>query len=72
MNGIQRTANQVIAHFKQGLSAEALSSLSPSDFDRLTVLIKDALSRDREEVADQLEALARKIKADIEEFDLSL
>lgn len=72
MNGIQKTADQVVTYFKRELSTEALSSLSPSDFDRLTVLIRDALSRDREEVTNQLEALARKIKEDIEEFDLGL
>jgi hypothetical protein len=62
VNGIQKTVNQVVDHFKQDLTAEALNSLSSSDFDRLTVLIRHALSRDREEVTDQLEALARKIK----------
>lgn len=72
MNGIQKTADQVVDDFKQGLSAEALNSLSPSDLDRLTVLIRDALSRDREEITEQLETLARKIRADIEEFDLGL
>ena len=72
MNGIQKIANQVVDHFKQELTAEALNCLSPSDFDRLTVLIRDALSRDREEVTDQLKALARKIKEYIEEFDLGL
>lgn len=72
MNGIQKTADQVVTYFKRELSTKALSSLSPSDFDRLTVLIRDALSRDREEVTDQLEGLARKIKADIEKFDLGL
>lgn len=72
MNGIQKTADQVVDRFKQELSSEALNSLSHSDFDRLTVLIRDALSRDREETSEQLEALAKKIKADIEDFDLGL
>lgn len=71
-NGIQKTADKVIDSFKQELSPEALDNLSSSDFDRLNVLIRNALSKDREETSAQLEELARKLKADIEYFDLGL
>ena len=71
-NGIQKTADKVIDCFKQGLSPEALNSLSASDFEKLTVLIRNALSKDREETSAQLEELAKKLKADIEYFDFGL
>ena len=71
-NVIQKTADKVVDSFKQELSPEALNNLSAADFDRLTVLIRNALSKDREETSVQLEELARKLKADIEYFDLGL
>ena len=71
-NGIQKTADKVIDSFKRELSPEALNNLSASDFDKLAVLIKNALSKDREETSAQLEELAKKLKADIEYFDLGL
>jgi uncharacterized small protein (DUF1192 family) len=71
-NGIQKTADIVVQRFKHGLSSDALNSLSVADFDKLAGLIRIALSEEREETSAQLEALAKKLKADIERFDLNL
>jgi hypothetical protein len=71
-NSIQEIAEKVVDHFKQELSAEALSSLSAADWDRLAGLIRNAISQERENASAQLIELAQKMKADVEHLDLGL
>ena len=71
-NDIHQIADSVVARFKQELTPEALNCLSASDFDKLAMLVKNTIAKDREDTAAQLEALAQKLKADIEYFDISL
>ena len=71
-NDIHHIANRMVERFKQELSSEALHCLSASDFEKLAILIKNSIAADRENTAAQLTALAQKLKADIEYFDISL
>ncbi|MCB1948009.1 MAG: hypothetical protein H6940_10655 [Burkholderiales bacterium] len=71
-NDIHNVTESVIERFKQELTPEALNCLSASDFDKLGMLIKNTIAKDREDTAAQLESLARQLKADIEYFDISL
>lgn len=71
-NDIHKIADSVVDRFKQELTSEALNCLSASDFDKLSILIKNTIAKDRENTASQLEALAQNLKADIEYFDISL
>lgn len=71
-NDIHKIADSVVDRFKQELTPEALNCLSASDFDKLGILVKNTIARDREDTAAQLEAIAQKLKADIEYFDISL
>jgi len=71
-NNIDKTAANVVERFKKELKPEALSSLSGSDFELLTKLVKGAIAAEREATAGQLEAMARDLKADIEYIDLGL
>ncbi|MCB1936113.1 MAG: hypothetical protein KDF59_09240 [Nitrosomonas sp.] len=71
-NNIDKTAANVVERFKQELKPEALKSLSSSDFELLTKLVKGAIASEREATAAQLETLAKGLKADIEYIDLGL
>ncbi len=71
-NDIHNIANRVVDRFKQELSPKALQCLSASDFEKLAILVKNSIATDRENTAAQLTALAQKLKADIEYFDISL
>ncbi|MBX3628835.1 MAG: hypothetical protein KF908_02760 [Nitrosomonas sp.] len=71
-NDIHKIADGAVDRFKQELSSGTLQCLSASDFEKLTILIKNTIAKDRENTAAQLEALAQRLKADIEYFDISL
>ncbi|MDR4518007.1 MAG: hypothetical protein MRK00_11570 [Nitrosomonas sp.] len=71
-NDIHNIADSVVDRFKQELTPEALNCLSFSDFDKLSILVKNTIAKDRENTAAQLEALAQQLKTDIEYFDISL
>ncbi|MCB1984186.1 MAG: hypothetical protein H6936_12935 [Burkholderiales bacterium] len=71
-NDIHKIADSVVDRFKQELTPEALNCLSASDFDKLSILVKNTIAKDRENTAAQLEALAQQLKTDIEYFDISL
>ena len=71
-NTIDKIADSVVDRFKQELTPEALNCLSVSDFDKLSILVKNTIAKDRENTAAQLETLAQQLKADIEYFDISL
>jgi len=71
-NNLDKTAANVVERFKQELKPEALKSLSNSDFEMLTKLVKGAIASEREVTAAQLEAMAKDLKADIEYIDLGL
>ena len=71
-NDIHKIADSVVDRFKQELTPEALDCLSASDFDKLGILVKNTIAREREDTAAQLEAMAQKLRADIEYFDISL
>jgi hypothetical protein len=46
--------------------------LSAADFEKLAMLVRSAIAKDRENTAAQIETLAQRLKADIETFDISL
>jgi hypothetical protein len=71
-NAIHDIADNVVNRFKQELTSEALQGLSAADFEKLAILVKSAIAKDRENTAAQIETLAQRLKADIEYFDISL
>ena len=71
-NAIHDIADNVINRFKQELSSEALQGLSSADFEKMAMLVRSAIAKDRENTATQIEALAQRLKADIETFDIGL
>jgi hypothetical protein len=71
-NAIHEIADNVVNRFKQELSSGALQGLSAADFEKLAMLVRSAIAKDRENTAAQIETLAQRLKADIETFDISL
>jgi hypothetical protein len=71
-NAIHEIADNVVNRFKQELSSGALQGLSAADFEKLAMLVRSAIAKDRENTAAQIETLAQRLTADIETFDISL
>ena len=71
-DGIENRASKVVDLFKQELSTQAQKSLTSSDYDRLTALVKTALSEQREEMAQQLEEFIRNLRTEVERRDIEL
>ncbi|MDC8446630.1 MAG: hypothetical protein LV471_12000 [Nitrosomonas sp.] len=71
-NTIHDIADNVVNRFKQELSSGALQGLSAADFEKLAILVRSAIAKDRESTAAQIDTLAQRLKADIETFDIGL
>jgi len=71
-NAIHDIADNLVNRFKHELSSDALQGLSATDFEKLAMLVRSAIAKDRENTAAQIETLAQRLKADIETFDISL
>ena len=71
-DGIENRASKVVDLFKQELSTQAQKSLTSSDYDRLTALVKTTLSEQREEMAQQLEEFIRNLRTEVERRDIEL
>lgn len=67
-----KRAEQVVATFREQLGPLALEALGEQGLVDLTVIVEEALQRERADVAGQFEALAKALRATTEPVDLGL
>lgn len=68
----QELATRVVEAFKANLGEAARGHISAAQFEDLNLMIREALSEEREATAALLEELLRKLRADIERPELEL
>ena len=65
-------ADKVIAAFKLELNEDALKCITDDQFEKLSLMIQEALSDEKRDIAEMVEELVRKLKADSEVPDISM
>jgi hypothetical protein len=65
-NRHQQRAEQVVASFKEMLDKPALAAISPAQLEELEILIREAIADELHDAAEQVEDLARKLRAEVE------
>lgn len=63
---------QVVSAFKEELGPLASEAVGEKGFEYLTVIVDEALQRERADVAGQFEALAKALRASAEQVDIGL
>ncbi len=67
-----KRSEQVVTTIKEQLGPLAIEAIGEKGFADLTVIIQEALQRERADVAGQFEALAKALQATTEPVDLGL
>jgi hypothetical protein len=65
-NRHEQRAEQVIASFKELLDEPAHTAISEAQFQELQILVREAIADELHAAAEQVEELARKLRADVE------
>ena len=65
-------ADKVVTAFKSSLSEKALAAITNAEFDALTIMVQEALSTEKREIAELIEGMVKKLKADASITDISL
>lgn len=71
-NRNKEIADKVVKNFTATISEEARSELSDSDLNTLAGMIEGALSVEKREIAELIEGMVKKLKADASAPDISL
>ena len=71
-NRNKELAEKVVKNFTATLTEKAREELSDSDLNILAGMIEGALSVEKREIAEQIEGMATKLKADASAPDISL
>ena len=64
--------DKVIVAFKLELNEDALKCITDDQFEKLSLMIQEALSDEKRDIAEMVEELVRKLKADSEVPDISM
>ncbi|MFO7592837.1 MAG: hypothetical protein R6X15_02170 [Pseudomonadota bacterium] len=56
-------ANKVVESFRAVLDKKALEAIPDSDFEQLSLIVQQALSEELQDAAEEVEALAHKLRA---------
>ena len=65
-------AEKVVQRFKDLLGTERRGQIQDSEFNELVLLVRTAISEELELSADEIEALAKKIRAELDKRELEL
>ena len=71
-NRNKEIADKVVKNFTATISEEARSELSDSDLNTLAGMIEGALSVEKREIAELIEGMVKKLKAEASAPDISL
>ena len=71
-NRNKEIAEKVVKNFTATISEKARSELSDSDLNTLAGMIEGALSVEKREIAELIEGMVKKLKADASAPDISL
>ena len=65
-------ADKVVNTFRESLNDKALAVITDAEFGALTVMIQEALLTQKREIAELIEDMVKKLKADAAAPDISL
>ena len=65
-------ADKVVTAFKLELNEDALQRITDDQFDKLSLMIQEALSDEKRDIAEMVADLVRKLKADSKVPDISM
>ena len=65
-------SQNVVEKFRIGLSEDAQSEVGENNFEKLTLLINEALQEDRKEAADKIEEVLKSLRKDIDIPELGM
>ncbi|WP_455220554.1 hypothetical protein [Kaarinaea lacus] len=71
-NRNRELAEKVVSNFQALVSDEARSALTDNDMDNLTGMIEEALAVEKREIAELIENMVLKLKAEATTKDISL
>ena len=71
-NRNRELAEKVVSNFQALIGDEARSALTDSDLDNLTGMIEEALAVEKREIAELIENMVLKLKAEATTKDISL
>lgn len=69
---INQLTDKVINTFQENLGAPSKAALTSQELDKLTALVKEALTQHASAVAEDLRLVMSKLKADIEKPEIGL
>lgn len=59
----QERAQKVVESFRELLDKKVLEAIPPNDFEQLAIIVQEALSDELHDAAEQVEALAHKMRS---------
>ena len=65
-------ADKVVTAFKLELNEDALQCINDNQFEKLSLMIQEALSDEKRDIAEMVADLVRKLKADSKVPDISM
>ena len=65
-------AEKVVTAFKSELNSDALNCITESQFEQLSLMIQEALSEEKRDIAEMVGDLLRKLKSDSKIPDISM
>ncbi|WP_455374639.1 hypothetical protein [Kaarinaea lacus] len=65
-------ADKVVTAFKLELNEDALKCINDNQFEKLSLMIQEALSDEKRDIAEMVADLVRKLKADSKVPDISM
>ena len=68
----QELAEKVVTAFKSELNADALNYITENQFEKLSLMIQEALSEEKRDIAEMVGDLVRKLKSDSKIPDISM
>ena len=69
---ITELTDKVVNTFKDKLSDATKAAISPQELDNLTELVKEALTKHADSIAEDLRLVMNKLKADIEKPEIGM
>lgn len=68
----QERAHRVVESFRALLDQKVLDAIPDSDFEQLSLIVQQALTEELHDAAEQLEALAHKMRSDTNMSDVGM
>jgi len=65
-------ADKVVNTFRASLNDKALAGITDAEFGALTIMIQEVLSTEKREIAELIEDMVKKLKADASAPDISM